>query len=379
MIRDVKSLNSRIRLLALFAGALPAAGMIAVISGCSGDYADVRYEVKPDDPENWMNVAKGIRLKGDMLTEAPPSFMGNSLACKAASGMFPGIGAGIPLHPEGGMIFQVKIRNDTPYVVKLKSSEITLFDPDGVQYAALNRDALKLHFLAERPCQDTPQLTLQYSKLALIDGDFKILPGRANAGYVIFKPTDSKMPGDWSVSFYDLSVDSVKPLPNAEPETLTYKFTLNKIADVFTKIDWTGSLYAKTTRTLTKEDTPEKVLEEVKASKVADEEAAARSAAERAAAEDAAERARKAAEKAAEEKAVAEKAAEEATAQAIKEAAAKEAAEKASLSKIDALKLAVAKAIKAANEAADREAEARAAAQVEAKTAETAANWQKWR
>lgn len=361
------------------AGALLAVGLVAVISGCSGNYADVRYEVKPEDPENWMVVAKGIKLKGDVLFEAPASFIGSSLACKAGAGAFLSGGADITLYPEGGMIFQVKIRNDTPYVAKLKSSEIILFDPDGVQYTALNRDMLKLHFLAEHPCQDTPQLTLQYSKLALIDGDFKILPGRANTGYVIFAPKDSKMPGDWAMSFYDLAVDSVKPLPNAEPETLTYKFTLNKFADVFTKIEWTGSLYAKTTRAMTKGETPEKALEEVLAVKASDEEAAARSVAERAAAEAAAERAKKAAEKAAEEKNAAEAAAEEAKAQAIKEAAAKEAAEKASVSRIDALKLAVAKAAEAANEAAKREAEARAAAQAEAKNAETAANWRKWR
>lgn len=360
-------------------GALLATGLVAFVSACSSDYADVRYEVKPKNPENWMVVAKGIKLKGDVLFEAPAAFAGSSLSCKPGMGAFLGGGADVPLYPEGSMIFQVKIRNDTPHVAKLKSSEITLIDPDGAQYTALDRDMLKLHFLAEHPCQDTPQLTLQYSKLALIDGDFKILPGRANTGYVIFAPKDSKMPGDWAMSFYDLSVDSVKPMPNAEPETLTYKFSLNKFADVFTKIEWTGSLYAKTTRVMTKGETPERALEEVLAAKASDEEAAARSAAERTAAEAAAERARKAAEKAAEEKNAAEKAAEEAKAQAAREAAAKEAAEKASVSRIDALKLAVAKAAEAASEAANREAEARAAAQAEAKNAETAANWRKWR
>ena len=361
---------------------LLAAPLVLAVSGCviatnTSDHAKVRYEIVQNYPDIWMKVADGIKINSDHLATAPEEFNSSSIKCQNVYGIFNKGMSEISLAPSDSLIFQVKIRNDTQHVARLSSSEITLIDPQGNQYSALNKDRLKLHFLAEHACQDTPQLTLEYADLKIVDSDFKILPGRANRGYVVFKPRNVKMPGEWSMSFYDVVLDSIKPLENAGPETLTYKFTMNKYADVFTKVGWGGATFTKTTLDLTAGGTPEEALEKVQAARALAEAEAAKAAAEMEAAEKAAAEAKVAAAEATDARAAAETAAAEAKEAAAKKAAAKIAAEKVASEKAAALKAAV-EAATAAAEAASKKVDAlKAAAETEARTSKAAAQWKK--
>ncbi len=280
----------------VFAKAFLVASIMVITTACTSDYADVRYVLKPSAPDSWMRINESIKLKSEALPKPPESFMSEAQPCvSSALGSIMGGRTDVSLAPEGSLIFQVKIRNDSYHVAKLLSSEVTLFDPQGNRYSALDREKMKLHFMSDHGCADSPSLNLQFANLKLVDGKLKILPGRANKGYVVFKPKDIKMPGAWSMSFFDMAAFSVKHLENAEPKTLTYKFTLNKFADVYTKDNWFDAATAKTTKDLTRGGGADEAIKEVQTDKDAARAAAEKARIDQEASDEAAE---KAAEKA---------------------------------------------------------------------------------
>lgn len=108
--------------------------------------------------------------------------------------------------PENAWVYELSITNNLDHVVRLNKTVFAVFDPADNRYNAQNKNKLCAMLKTGRPCPNTSQLCNQLSRIKLLTKNTELLPKRTEDFYLIFTPNNTKIPGVWKLSLYDIPV-----------------------------------------------------------------------------------------------------------------------------------------------------------------------------
>lgn len=270
--------------------ALTAMALVFGLAACGTDSSSViRYEFTPHQPDQWTNTVDNVTVTAEIATEIPSLFRETVPVCELDED------TGLPVYekdetenvsllPEGVMVLKVTIANRTDQVLRMPLVVQALTDPADQQYYSLRADELKRRFQKDQACPMSRQLAYHFNTLELLHRETEVPPHRTRSGHAVFLPKDPKMTGVWTVTLYDMPVETDVSGLAKKRAHLTSRFNQSKLVDVHTRMSG-ESQDTITTRDLSKGGTPEEmesavVSEREAAHAAAEKEAEAKAAAQ---------------------------------------------------------------------------------------------------
>jgi len=221
---------------------LPALLLMAAVTGCASsnpnqNYAKIWYEFEPFRAHEWKNKAEGISIAASALLEVPDEFSQSMPMCTETGLSDPEEREVVGFLPPGSLVFKASITNHSDHVIRIPLAVASLLDPNDAQFDALSRDDIRSRFALRDPCHaKSPDVAFTIDQLNLISRDRELLPNRTTTGYVAFLPRDNRLPGVWTLAFYDMPLSTDATGMTLKTAHLDMRVRLRKHADIFTKL-----------------------------------------------------------------------------------------------------------------------------------------------